>query len=438
MSDMAGIGVGGQALPRVYAAVTGNCQAMFVASALGTIPGFQAGCFGKEVRHNPVDGYSAETYATEALAEVIAARKAEGFHVLLVEQTWHRFDVIDPATIGGVDGVVRFPFVHHYGLWPQAAIVERAGLAAAAARMLRADRDALRANDAKSDVKMLDFFDAHYRTEVLYDTPLHPSPIMLAELVRQVASAPAFEGLGVDVAAVTERVARSRGLNTVFNHPIDASIAEALGCEWATRPTYMAYRACAAAMDSRDYPLAIRLIDAFLAEDAGDDPFFRRMIVPFAIQSLAAARTRTGDIDGGNALRRELIALDPQNIVWRVRYASVLLESGDAEGALAVAAGGLELSPRNTTLRQLSAQAALRLDDIAAAIEHMEIASSTLPDSEIRDRLVARTELSRCLQQIRRATDLTSRFPRAEAQFDTLRGKLTSHAEEVRELISAL
>lgn len=421
----------------VYAAVTGNCQAMFVASALGTIPGFSAGCFGKEVRYNPVDGYSAETYSGALLAEILRKKKEQGYHVILCEQTWHRFDLADLTKLTGlVDDVVRFPFIHNYGLWPEVATVEKLGVAAAAIQMQRADQEALAANDNMADVKMLEFFNENFEDKLLYDTPRHPSPIMLAELVRQIGRSAAFSNFKVDAVLLGARVAASRGINTVFNHPVDDSIVNALGCRWARTPAYTAYRECARAMAARDYANASMLLEAFIDEEGGD-PFFRRMILPWAMRHLATARTALGDVDGGDFLREKVIELDPFNPLWRMVHAKILLLRKDAERAQATLAGALKLNARDPILRRMCAQAAVDLGDIDGAIEHFEEASKSVPEGPNRQRLIIGSELGRSLRTIKFAAEMIERNE-ITGGFTGIFHELTQHADDIRELMRGL
>ena len=161
-----------QAAPQaVFYAVTGNCQAMFVACVLNTLPNAEATFFAGPYREVRFEGQSAATAPAAALAETLAQRKAAGARVVFCEQT---SPIASPIELGvEVDAVVRFPNLQALALWPEAqydaAQIARVGHA----RLHRIDIVGNAASAAKAEMSLQAFIAEHFQDRILFDSPRH-------------------------------------------------------------------------------------------------------------------------------------------------------------------------------------------------------------------------------------------------------------------------
>lgn len=424
---------------RVYVAFTGNSQSMFFASAFATIPTFESGYFGRDGQYIAVEGHCADVYNLDALPAILGKRRREGFHVVLCEQTSHRRELIDEIVYADVvDDIVRFPLVQSYCFWPPESLVSRSDPARAASRMLRLDRDAIVANEVKAEFGIVDFIEEKSESHLLFDAAVLPSPVLLAELVRRLASCAAFVHLQVDVAAIAERVGNSRGFNAAFDHPVSVEITNELRCNWAQTKTYQAYRACTEAMAAKNHRQASKLLADFSENKNPDDPLFWRMVEPWILENQAAICEAVQDYESADALRESQVAHDPTNMFWRTRYAENLMARGESEKARLVLQDVIVRSPRGPAPNQFGSPIPIRRsDEVDAALATFDAESPSLLRNVSEKNLPLAAVLERFERGIQRISIMAPRL-RDTNQVASLQEKLKSYSDSVKNIISVL
>jgi tetratricopeptide (TPR) repeat protein len=375
----------------VCIATTGNCQSNFLSSVLTSVPGVHVEYFGKQTRFHPFEGRTAPANAPEALVETLARWKSEGNTVILCEQTWPIVDPISEAEIGGsVDHIVRFPNVEAYALWPDRRYSEEQLKRIKPDRALRLDIANVKAAEAKADIEVRDLYDDEtFRRILPFDSERHPTTRIFAKIYARIFASPALAWLDFDAADLIARVEASRGLNTGFHHPIATSIIDALDLQWGRTEIYRRWSEASDLLDQRSTDAAIAAIDEMFT--LGDsDPFFARMIAPFAYNRYASLMWTKGDHDRAIWAREQCMTLDPYNIVWPQTTARFFLTLDQPHRALETVAASRQFIPPNARLEEIAGDAYMMLGDVDAAKASYESALIATPNhlSSIR-RLIA-------------------------------------------------
>lgn len=389
-------------------ATTGNCQSLFLASVLTSLPGVHAEYFGKQGRFHPFEGHMATANPGEGLLPTLRSWKAQGYRVILCEQTWAVAEPIpDEALDGLVDGIARFPSVEGFALWPDRKYTAEQLERLSGPRLLRLDLANIRAGGRKANVVVDDVVEATFRSALPFDSERHPTALLLSEIIARIVAAPAFDGLGFDRADLKARVAASRGLNTAFNHPVADAVIDGLDLAWGRTQSYRLWAEIVRGGEDRSFAETMALLERFLG-DPGDDPFFVRMITPFALSQYGAALWRSGDREGMVAARRRAVAADPYSVSWHTKLVQLLMALHRLDEAQSAVEETRRLIPASPAIEMLAGEIALKRVSAEAAREYFVRAVDLSPNNfpaikrlfEV-ETVIANDSLDRALGMIR-------------------------------------
>lgn len=356
-------------------ATAGNCQSAFLASVIASIPGVHVEYFGKQLRFHPFEGRTAPENPPEDLPATIARWRADGKRIILCQQTW---PIAETAPDLDVDDVVRYPNLEAYCLWPDRKYSAEQCARLSPARLLRLDLANVRAAERQADIPVLDLYDAPFREGLSFDSERHPTAPILAKIHDRILASPAFRGVAFDRANLIQRVAASRGINTSFNHPIAAPIADALDLAWAHTEIYRRWRQAMDLQTAGETAGAARAIEDVLAMEASD-PLFHRMVTPFAYRHHAALLWSLKDRAGSLRARELSIDADPYNPTWRASTARYFLAVKEPERALAVIAAARDYVPITAAMEEMAGDAELALGRRSEARACYERAIAAMP-----------------------------------------------------------
>jgi tetratricopeptide (TPR) repeat protein len=369
----AGNGPAGAA-KRICFAVTGNCQAMFVASTLNALPNAEAIFFAGPYRHVRFEGQSAATEPPSRMGEILAQRRAAGERIIFCEQTSPVAEIADIEALAakGVvfDEVVRFPALQALALWPHAHYDETQIARLGPPRMHRLDTASNASSIGKADVDVQAFIVENFQDQILFDSPRHPAPPLMAELIAALLAKLEHHFPASLREDFRRRVAASRGINTVFNCPVPQHITDALEIRWAQSEAYLLWRDGQAHAKARRWDEARPLLEALLARS--EDEFFVRMIAPAAWSLFADGLWALGDKEGAESASARSVELDPWNPDSHRRRALHLERAGDLDGAVRELEQAFEFNPESGYYLESVARIRLkqtRLEEASAALQ---------------------------------------------------------------------
>lgn len=214
--------------------LTGNCQAQYLAAVLDGLAGAQAIYYGVGYGTVPsFEGRLSWSLYGARFRGVVKEARARGDRIMLIEQ---RTPVADPPDLK-LDPAftVAFPHLICYALYP-AEFCRDHGLPTAPnpRRLWSLDLNNMAKGQERSafTIDIAGYCEEHFRKEVLFNTPGHPTGPLNALLVHgvlvQLASFDPRYG-GSDLA---ERVRRHEGVNWVTSHPVAPDVEEKLDLDW--------------------------------------------------------------------------------------------------------------------------------------------------------------------------------------------------------------